>query len=368
MQDPLIGSSDQVSAAWLTQVLTNHGALITGSVTSFEMEVGRGNWSTNTKIKVQYSNHSMGAMPRSLFLKMVNANFEGGSFDSSEVDYYTRDYIGVALAPLVTCYSAVFSEKFHRYHLLLEDVSASHINAELKSPTREYGLALSEGLAVLHAHRWGVQQFSKIGAHMPAAGQIQRFIEISRAGSENLLLSFPSRLEPGWRDAIQTVYAKLPLALLERSKDERGFTLIHGDTGQKNILVPRFGDRPIYIIDRQPFDWALTTWLGTYDLAYAMVLDWDIATRQRLEIPILRNYHDRLIENGVVDYCWEQLFADYQLCVGMCVLVATEYFRGIVDSPWVSSWLLMLQRALTACQDVGLDQHPGLSLGKATSE
>jgi hypothetical protein len=32
--------------------------------------------------------------------------------------------------------------------------------------------------------------------------------------------------------------------------------------GASNILVPRQGDRPIYLIDRQPFNWSLTAWLG----------------------------------------------------------------------------------------------------------
>lgn len=357
MADTLICTSDQVSDTWLTRVLTNSAALLNGSVASFEIIAGQGNWSNNAAIEVNYSDNAQGSMPRRLFLKMVSTNFEGGSFDSSEVDYYTRDYVGVITAPLVTCFSAVFSEEFHRYHLLLEDLSETHCEAALKSPTLAYGLALSEGLAVLHAHRWGVEQFSKVGAHLPAARQIHRFVEISRAGAESLLRCLPSPMEPGRLAAIHSIFAKLPAAMLNRLKDERGFTLVHGDTGQKNILVPRVGDRPVYIIDRQPFDWALTTWLGVYDLAYAMVLDWDVETRRQLDIAVLRHYHDSLIENGVSDYCWEQLYADYQLCVGMCVFVATEYFRNGLNSPWVPSWLLMLQRALTACQDVKLNQR-----------
>ena len=187
---------------------------------------------------------------------------------------------------------------------------------------------------------------------MHSAEHIQRFIDISESGVENILHHFPSELEPHWPDAIRTLYVKHRQAIIKRTQDDRGFTLVHGDLGNKNVLVPRAGDRPIYIIDRQPFDWALTTWLGVYDLAYAMVLDWEIETRRRLGIPILRNYHDQLIKHGVNDYSWEQLYADYKLCVAMGVYAATEYFRGGVNSPWVSTWLLMLRRALTACDDL----------------
>jgi len=288
---------------------------------------------------------------------MVNTRLEDGSFGSSEVDYYTRDFTGVEGALLVRCYDAVFSGELQRYHVLLDNLSATHINAEEKIVTIEYGLALAEGLAVMHAHWWGAQRFTQVGATMHTAEHILRYVGIAESGGENIINHFSSSLGLHWIDAIRALYTKHPQIIIKRTKDDRGFTLIHGDLGHKNVLVPRAGDRPIYIIDRQPFDWALTTWLGIYDLAYAMVLDWEIKTRRHLEMPILRSYHDHLIKNGVADYSWEQLCDDYKLCVAMCVYVATEYFRGDLHGPWVSTWLLMLRRALTACEDLDSDKH-----------
>lgn len=357
MRDKVITSIDQVNTTWLTSVLTNSGALINGAVATFDVKAGRGNWSTNATIHVKYVNGSQGTLPRQLFLKMVNAHLEDGFFSPSEVYYYTRDFTGVEGAPLVRCYNAVFSGELQRYHVLLDNLSATHIEAEEKKPTIEYGLALAEGLAVMHAHWWGAQQFTQAGATMHSAEHILRFVDIAESGVENIINNFSSELEPHWQDSIRALYAKHPQTILKRTKDDRGFTLIHGDVGHKNVLVPRDGDRPIYIIDRQPFDWALTTWLGVYDLAYAMVLDWEIETRRHLEMPILRNYHDQLIKNGVTDYCWQQLYEDYKLCVAMSVYVASEYFRGGVNGLWVSTWLLMLRRALTACDDLDCNKH-----------
>lgn len=144
----------------------------------------------------------------------------------------------------------------------------------------------------------------------------------------------------------------LPSMMIARTNDPNGFTLIHGDPNWNNILVPHNADRPLYIIDRQPFDWSLTVWLGVYDLAYALVLDWDIDERRRFEIPILRHYHDRLTALGVYDYSWEQLLLDYRLSVPICVYVAIEWCRGGVNEPWVHIWLPMLQQAMTACDDL----------------
>ncbi len=357
MPDQVITSIDQVNTAWLTYVLTNSGALINGVVATFDVNEGRGNWSTNATINVKYVYGSQGALPQQLFLKMVNAHLEDGFFGPSEIYYYTRDFTGVERAPLVRCYNAVFSDELQRYHVLLDNLSATHINAEEKIVTMEYGLALAEGLAVMHAHWWGAQRFTQGGATMHSAEHILRFVDIAESCVENIINHFSSELERHWPDAIRTLYAKHPQTLIKRTKDDRGFTLVHGDLGHKNVLVPRDGDRPIYIIDRQPFDWALTTWLGVYDLAYAMVLDWEIETRRHLEMPILRHYHDHLIKNGVTGYSWEQLYDDYKLCVAMGVYVATEYFRGGVNGPWVSTWLLMLRRALTACDDFDCGKH-----------
>ena len=124
------------------------------------------------------------------------------------------------------------------------------------------------------------------------------------------------------------------------------------DVNHPNILVPINGDRPIFIVDRQPFDWSLTTWLEVYDLAYAMVLYWESETRRRLEKRMLRRYLDTLVENGVEDYSWEQLFDDYRLSVAMGIYVATEWCRGAGYEKWISSWLSMLQRSLKAVDDL----------------
>lgn len=352
MSKQIITQMEQVTPAWLTSVLSNSGALIHGEVASFDVTLGSGNWSTNTLLNLQYVDGSQGTLPKRLFLKMVNTHMNGESFDPSEVFYYTRDYTGVAGVPLVRCYDAAFSHELQRYHILMDDLTETHGAAADKAPTLEYGLALAEGLAAMHARWWGAQRFSELGASMHTAQHIQSFVSKSVAGAAQILNRFSNELEPHWPDAMRTLFAKHPAALIARTRDDHGFTLVHGDVGHHNILVPRNGDRPIYIIDRQPFDWSLTTWLGVYDLVYVMVLDWDVETRRRFEMPVLKRYYDQLLQNGVKDYTWEKLVEDYRLCAAMGVYVAAEYFGADVKERWISTTLLMLRRSLTACDDL----------------
>lgn len=357
MPNPIITNSEQITNEWLTFSLSQSGALTHGTVTSFALGAGKGNWSTNGSLIVTYSADARGSLPKRLFLKMANTDLgDGESFDDSEVNYYTRDYVDVPNAPLLRCYAAAYSAGLQRYHLLLDDVSETHIVAGDKKPTLEYGLALAEGFAILHARWWGEKGLAQAGASMHSAAHIQTFVDIAEPGMGHIVSRFSSELKQHWGSLMRELFAKHPQAMLQRIQDPNGFTLIHGDPGEQNILVPRVGNRPIYIIDRQPFNWSLTIWLGVYDIAYAIVLDWDAELRRQVEIPILKYYHETLLKNGVTNYTWEQLYDDYRLCVAICVYIATEYCRGGINERWVHVWLLMLQRSLTACDDLNCSQ------------
>jgi hypothetical protein len=348
----VITSLGQVTPEWLTRVLAGSGALTRGAVAAFEVDAGRGNWSTNASLNLRYSPDALGERPKRLFLKLVNTDLGDECFGPSEVAYYTRDYLGVAGAPLVRCYDAAYSEAQQRYHLLLDDLSDTHVPAAAKAPKLDYGLALAEGLAAMHARWWGARRLGEAQAPIHDAGHIRRFVRIAEPGAGHILERFATELKSHWPEMMRTLYARHPHRLVERTGDANGFTLIHGDVGETNVLAPREADRPVYVIDRQPFDWSLTTWLGVYDLAYAMVLDWEVETRRGLEVPVLRRYHARLQEHGVGDYAWEQLWEDYRLCAAMGVYIATEYCRGGVHERWVPIWLPMLQRSLAACDDL----------------
>ncbi len=352
MTDHVISSPDQVSPTWLTAALQAAGALTAGDVAAFDIDAGSGNWSSNAILHLRYTADATGELPPRLFLKMVNTDLDDESFSASEVTYYTRDYIGVTGTPLVRCYDAAYSAETRRYHLLLEDLSPTHVVASATPPTPAYGLALAEGLAVLHAHWWGAARLAEAAAPIHDAAFIRRFVAIAEPGVGHILAAVGDQLEPHWPGLMRDLYARHPAALIARTTDANGFTLIHGDVGENNVLIPRQGDRPIYIIDRQPFDWSLTTWLGVYDLAYAMVIDWDTATRRALEWPVLRRYHDELQRRGVTDYGWERLVEDYRLTAAMSVTVATEYCRDGVTSRWWSFGPVTLQRVLTACDDL----------------
>ena len=352
MSETVLTSPDQVTNEWLTRVLRRSGALTDGAVAAFAPATTERILSTSVRLALHYTPGGRGSLPERLFLKLVNADQDEEFLGPSEVEYYTRDYVGLDGAPLVRCYDAAYSAELRRYHLLLDDVSVTHKEAKHLPPTLEYGMALAEAMAALHAHWWGKARLAGSGHVIPDAVGIERFVGMGRPGVAHILGAFADQLLPHWPDAIHDIFARHPRAMLDRTGDGNGFTLIHGDPNWNNIFVPRQGDRPVYLLDRQPFDWSLTVWLGVYDLAYAMILDWEIERRRSLEMRVLRHYYEQLLARGVRDYTWARCFDDYRLSAAICVYVATEWCRGGVNEEWIHIWLPMLQRSLAACDDL----------------
>jgi hypothetical protein len=287
-----------------------------------------------------------------LFLKIVNAKYDADDpLLVSEVDYYAGDYLGVDGVPLVRCYDAVLSEDGNRYHLLLDDLSGTHDTAWNKSVTLEYGFALADAFAILHAAWWNRERLDSAGKSIPEAAVIEKFVGYGWDGLDYIIDCCSDELEAHWPQLLLDIFEHHPRLLIQRTRDVHGFTLIHGDVSPGNILVPIDADGPIYITDRAPFEWSLTTWLGVYDLSYAIVTFWGIEPRRHLEHQVLEKYLAGLIQHGVNDYTWEQLQYDYRLTAPMSVYVATEWCRGS-GREHKEAWLPMLRRALTACDDL----------------
>lgn len=349
MPEAVITDAGQVSPAWLEAALRRAGALDTGGVEAVEAQGERATWSHNARVGVRYRPGSSGALPEALFLKMCR----GDEFGPSEVHYYTRDYAGLADGPLVRCYDARYAERPRAYHLLLDDLSATHANMWERPVTPPLVQALAEGLAALHAHRWTPSRLAEIGAAPAGPKDIERYLAHIRRGLAPLLAVGGDDVAPEWRQLLPEIFAHHPRLMLARCRDPRGICLVHGDVNPGNILAPRAGVGPVYIVDRQPFGWSLTAWLGVSDIAYLLCSFWEPDVRREIELPLLRHYHEELVRRGVRDYSWEQLWQDYRLAAVQAVYVAVEWCVLEEDRErmrWL--WSAELRRAFAAFEDL----------------
>ena len=86
----------EADADWLTEVLLEAGALRDGHVVAVARDCQSSSWSRSVWLEPRYEAGASGERPRSLLLKIC-----AGPFGPSEYHYYTRDYRGYAVAPLV---------------------------------------------------------------------------------------------------------------------------------------------------------------------------------------------------------------------------------------------------------------------------
>ena len=64
MPDNVITNIEQVTIEWLTSALAASGALTRGAVASCALDVGQGNWSSNARLNVKYTDGAQGSLPR----------------------------------------------------------------------------------------------------------------------------------------------------------------------------------------------------------------------------------------------------------------------------------------------------------------
>ena len=288
---PVIRDPSEVSAAWLGNALGQ-------TVESFRISSGHGNWSHQLAISARLGDGST----RALRLKICI----GDAFGRSETDYYLRDYADLEGAPLVHCLDAQHDPKVG-YHILLDDLSATHTDRRDREPTLAYGLTVAEALGRLHRHHWCTMP-------APTHAVLDRYFDEIRPGL------VPLQRATG--QPLQDRFDRHEQALRLRWARPDGMALLHGDLNPTNILTPTGADAPAYFLDRQPFQWSLTYGVAVWDLAYFMIPWWPERRRQACEAALLRRWYDALDQP---DYGWHQAQADWQLSVEQCLHIPMEW-------------------------------------------
>ncbi len=94
--------------AWTEQALRRSSALLTGAITRIAVTEAHSNTSKIYHLSIEYTADATGMRPLKLFLKVCSGSNIAGSFDDSEVRYYTHDYRDAPDAPLPRCYDGQF--------------------------------------------------------------------------------------------------------------------------------------------------------------------------------------------------------------------------------------------------------------------
>lgn len=348
-------SLDEVSQEWVEMALLGDRG---GDVTlpSFRLEPLEANNSTTARLVFADRPRSL-PLPSSLVLKLCP---EGHGFlGASEPNYYVRDYIGLTAGPIVECYGTVGSlaatsqSVGNGYAIFLEDLGRDYTDNKRTEPDAAHAANLGHALGQLHSHHWGPDADPE-GPHDLEA-EFQRFLSHVSGGIEPIFADLGDELDPSSRARLTRAFIDDADRMVGRAMDGNGLTLVHGDPNPTNVLSTHAASGngpPLYLIDRQPFEWSLRLWLGASDLVYAAAPFWPEEHRRALQHTLMDSYHRTLLENGVRSYSWEDLLEDWKSCACMAAFTAIEWGSdptSLKEMKWL--WERQLHRALVLLED-----------------
>ncbi|HXQ59611.1 MAG TPA: phosphotransferase [Acidimicrobiales bacterium] len=286
---------EQVTAAWLTEVLRRAGALDDQRIVDFECEVvGTGQMADSVRFRLRYD----GETSRST----------GISMRTSEVE--VRFYQEVASTVGVRtphCYHGDVKPTTAEFVLILEDLAPARPGDQVAGcDISEAALALTE-LAALHAPRWGD----------PALARLEwlnrRTDESNEVGAvlfPVLFDGFAARYGGVLDDHVLDVGRRLMPRIGGYLRHQPGpWTVQHADYRLDNLLFGTdAGGVPLAVVDWQ------TVVLGpaAADLSYFLGAGPSEDERRAHEERLVGEYHAALVAGGVTGYSADACFADYR--------------------------------------------------------
>lgn len=326
----LLTSVEQVTPAYLTEVLRRACALERGRVRAVEVTLERAlHVSHVCRLAVTYTDDAPEDAPAQLFLKLSGAALEA-HYSRKEIEFYAKVAPLAPELPLLRCFDAVFDEATGRAHLLLEDVTETHGQPPAPMPPHDEECdAVVDCLAELHARWWHDPRLGREVGRLTTQTEfeeLRRMIETRLAGFLDFL---GDRLSRERRARYEQVLAGA-MQPWRRMLTREGLTLAHGDAHWWNFLYPRREGRVLI------FDWH--QWhvdAPLKDLAYLIAVNWYPERRARLEQPLLRRYHAQLQARGVERFSWADCWLGYrQQIIRELFIPMWQWSSGMPPSVW----------------------------------
>lgn len=319
----------------LTDILRRTGALLDGRVTSVTVDKSFPTLlSQFFRLRLDYDKAS--AAPASVILKTDLPNPPNTKWDSGrrEVAFYSDVGAATPLGLLPHCFDAQCDTASGAWHLLLEDLTDSHMITSQwpLPPTIEQAEAVVRTHARFKAAWWDDPRLgTTIGTWSDPAG-IERWLQDLALAYARFADAAGDRLSTGQRSVYERLLDRGP-RLLERYLSRRNMTVVQGDSHVWNCFLPR----DACVDMARLFDWdAWQVNVGAEDLAYMMAMHWYPDLRQRAERPLLDSFHAELVAHGVTGYDRRALQDDYRLAV--LWLTTRPIFHQAAGIPPVIWW------------------------------
>ena len=140
---------------------------------------------------------------------------------STEVDFYHKVARAMPAPPMVRCYDAFYSTTQRAYHLLLEDVSATHrmaFDEYPMAPRVEDVERIIDALADLHAYWWDDSRLDGEIAELPDEKSIRDYVAHHEQGLPGIIDAMGDRLSERRKSILEDVFSYHPQVMMDRAR------------------------------------------------------------------------------------------------------------------------------------------------------
>ena len=296
------------------------------------------------KLEITYSADAACQVPEHLILKIAKKE--------KEYFFYTQIAKWMENPPIPECYFATQNADKSQATFLLEDLSATHFQTEWPlPPIQTLCEAAIDCLAAIHAFWWNDPRLETELCPKVTQGNFWtgRLIEAIR--ELPAFLDFIGDRLSGQRKQVYEKVLASSNQFWRPDTARKSKTFLHGDIHFWNILFPR--DPSTHAV--RIFDW--NSWdigKGTNDLAYMLGLHWYPSLRMRFEKTLLKRYRDRLVENGVEEYSWDDCWLDYrESCIMNLFIPVWQWQRQDISA---AVWWSHLERSFLTYDDLRCEE------------
>ena len=347
----MLASAADLTPKRMTAMLRDGGHLVAGEVADVTTTTDgfrQGSVADVFRATLTYTTDAHGTLPSSVFVKLsrLDGHHEHRNAGAHEVAFYRAMQGTDTGIPIPTIYGAD-AHPDSRTHIVMQDLTDTHFQQPLPvPPSNRQCEAIVTALAKLHAHWWNAPRLgTELGTPLT-----QEAADASHQRLQNSFHTFADYLGDALLPHQRATYERILGSsfldrLTQRLIARRDVTLTHGDAHTGNMMLPRFAADPMTLIDWHL--WGID--LAAFDLAFMIALHWPPDRRALMEKPLLRLYHQELVECGVKDYGWDQFWDDYRTEVIITMLIPIGQHRR--DAPGGVVWF-GLQDASAAVEDL----------------
>lgn len=317
---------DEITPAWLTQVLRQSGAIGGNTVRSIETSnigADQGLQGDVSRISIAYANQES-STPESVVVKLSLADDERraqlNNLGASEREvWFYNELAADAGISIPGVYFSKFDTESGHMNIVQEDVGRFRVVDQSDDCSFDDAITALTGLAQMHARWWNSDQLSNY-PWLGGPANSDRFKNMTDAYNERLEGCFEALgewLPAGFESLARKYQSKLAEVAMKNSRG--ALTLTHGDYRTGNLVFDDTGSSGSRMI---AFDWAgVSRAKAAGEIGYFMSLNFGIDSRRHNESRLLAEYHSRLVDFGVSKYTFDEFMEDARW--GLFVVVFT---------------------------------------------